>query len=182
MMATSQEAMQRNLERLERAKAWVQKTTAAPDDEILDHLAAVRREFLARLDGVSEAQANFSPGPGQWSISEVIRHMAHSNSGVAGLVRALAAGAGLEGEPKMGIVPDSAGSFEADRATLEKSLDDLQQSFEPLRARPNLDATYKHPWFGHLNARQWFVFSIVHLRAHVDQLDRIKRAEDFPAS
>lgn len=182
-MATSDHVEERGRARLAKEMDQVREIArTGADDEILRHLHDVRREYLARLDGVSDAQANFSPGEGEWSISQVTRHMIHSNKGIAKLVRVLASGHSLDGKPVPGIVPDSAGNLEADRKVFEESMDRLDAAMEALQNNPDLTTRFTHQWFGDMNAREWLVFSIAHQRLHIAQIDRIKRAGAYPES
>src|SRR5215468_9312447 len=49
--------------------------TDAERTKVLNWLAESRKEFLAAIDGVSDAQWKWKPAPERWSVAEVAEHV-----------------------------------------------------------------------------------------------------------
>ena len=49
--------------------------------QLFDHWAEVRRGLLQALDMLTDAQLDFVPGPGLWSLGTVARHIASAEEG-----------------------------------------------------------------------------------------------------
>jgi hypothetical protein len=164
------------------AQAWIHDTATKPDAKLLELLDERREGFERSLKGITPKQALYIPGEGQWCIDDVARHLAHANNRVAGLIEALTNGNIPGGEPALGVVPRDDRSFEQVKADLLSSFDMLQDDFSNITdAEANLDVKYRHPFFGDLNAREWFVFTFVHASVHIQQIERIKSTPGFPA-
>lgn len=162
------------------AQAWIHDTVRKPDARLLELLDERKEGFLKSLDGVTPSQAAFVPGEGQWCIDEVIRHLAHTNNRVAGLIEALTSGYVPGGSPVIGYVPRDDRDFEHVKADLMSSFDMLRGVFNAVTdPGANLEVKYKHPFFGDLNAREWFVFNFVHASVHIQQVERIKSTPAF---
>lgn len=162
------------------AQAWIHDTTGKPDEKLLELLEERKQGFQHSLEGVTASQAKFKPSEDQWCIEEVLRHLTHANTRVAGLIEALVSGNVPGGEPAMGVVPEDDRSFEQVRADLLSSFDTLRGDFSSVTSpEANLDVKYSHPFFGALNAREWFVFNFVHASVHIQQVERIKSTPGF---
>ncbi len=177
------ELTEKQRERIAAAAAVIEETENASADEIGKLLSLACANFLAELDALSEPQAAFSPGEGEWSVSEVCRHMANATRLTAGGIQMLAQGVAVgDGKPaKMGVLDPDPGSFEAVRKSVEETFDACVQAVHALEGEPSLKETLLHPFFGELNCRKLASFSILHINVHVAQLQRIKSAESFPS-
>lgn len=165
------------------AHAWIMDTVSKPDEKLLEVLDERKRGMAAALRGVSASQSKYSPGEGQWCVDEVARHLAQANNRVAGLIEALASGYVPAGSPEMGAVPRDDRDFDRVKADLLKSFDVLRGVYDMLTGPGvNLQAKYRHPFFGEFNAREWFVFNCVHASVHVQQIERIKASAGFAAA
>ncbi len=165
------------------AQAWIHDTVTKSDAKLLELLDERQEGFVRCLKGITAEQSRFVPGEGQWCIDEVARHLDHANNRVAGLIEALTAGNVPGGEPALGVVPQDDRDFEEVKADLLSSFDTLRDDFKNITdADANLDVRYKHPFFGELNAREWFVFNFVHASVHIQQVERIKSTPGFPAA
>jgi hypothetical protein len=56
-------------------------------DRAMSHLHATRKMFLDSVDGLTEAQWNFKPGPDRWSIAECAEHIALSEDALFEMLR-----------------------------------------------------------------------------------------------
>ncbi len=150
--------------------------------EVVD---AARADFLAELEGVSEAQAAYQPreggeGEGAWGIAQVVRHLIQSEEGVARRVRTLALGGAAE-TPQPGRL---AGHEDADLPSLIEALKGsrqaLLQAVADVEGSERLDTTSAHPFFGELNCRSWFLFQRVHDGDHMRQVQKTKSESAYP--
>src|SRR5260370_24218752 len=55
-------------------------------EAVLGKLTATRQLLLDTVQGVSEEQANWSPGEGRWSILQYVEHLAISDDGLIALI------------------------------------------------------------------------------------------------
>ena len=161
-----------------------------------------RIELLERLDGFSDAQHGFRPGPGRWSLADVVHHLilveeAFVRNGrrqagsrparvslqsrvrerlvlsvLARDVRVLA--------PSTAVVPRShvplallGARWTAARHEL---LDYLTELPGPTWAR----TAFFHPRTGWITAAGGLRFLRAHIRHHLRQVDRIVSADGFP--
>ncbi len=135
-------------------------------------------QFLGALDGLSEEQARFKPGPDDWSVLEVLQHAAPAKRSVARLCAALARGETPEG----GGGGATYASLDEARADLEAAHEEMLVSIEALSPDANMEKRAEHPFFGELNCREWAVFQRIHDGDHAQQVEQIKAATGFPAS
>lgn len=165
------------------AQAWIHDTASKPDAKLLELIEERKKGFGRSLEGVTPGQSKFVPEEGQWCIDDVLRHLAHANNRVAGLIEALTNGNVPGGEPAMGYVPQDDRSFDEVKSDLMDSFEVLREDFANVTdPEANLDVKYKHPFFGELNAREWFVFNFVHASAHIQQIERIKSTPGYPSN
>jgi hypothetical protein len=169
--------------------------------ELVDLLNKSRVEFLAAVDGLTDQQWSFKPGPDRWSIAEVAEHIVLSEaqlfetatkslSGPADekwsatvgktemLRRALPnrstkVDAPAEIRPKGGIARDQLmARFKEQRARV---LGYAEQTEAPLKAH-----TSPNPFFGALNAHQWLLYIPLHNMRHDLQIAEVKTSPDYP--
>ena len=167
--------------RIEKAKAWVLKRADEGREPLRLLQIEMKKAMAEATRDVRPDQASFSPGQGQWSIDQVLRHLGHAHRGCAGLVLLLAHGKAPQLQIEMGHVPEDPMDFDAVKEKIAESFDKLAKASGALNGDSSLDTTYAHPWFGDLNAPQWLAFCAVHTRAHLLQIERIKGAPGYPA-
>ena len=137
--------------------------------------------FTAALAGLPREAWDFKPAPGEWSVHEVIVHMADSESIGALRVRTLIA------EPGSTLMPYDEAKWAEALNYLNQNADDALQSFRLTR-----QATYRllqnlpdpvfthsviHPVFDEpYTFEQWLDIYRQHVPEHVGQLNNIHRA------
>ena len=163
-----------------------------------------RREFLAAVEGLSDAQWSFKPAPERWSVGEVAEHIMLAE----GLLFAKAEEA-IAAKPN----PDWEAKTAAKTAFLERALvsrerkaqapepivpkgnftrAEIMKRYEEGRARtlkfiretklPLSEYTSEHPFkvFNTLNAYQWVLYIPLHNLRHDQQIAEVKAAPAYP--
>ena len=178
--------------------------------EIFDSINETRGRLGERLSGLSPAQENFRPAPDDWSIAEIIEHLAILEERLLGLLTMMAkkaesAGEGRAADDGYRFKPVSLDQIVA-RSRQEKyvapeqvrprggipvkdSLERLRQSRNGLQAlRPRLEtadlsgARYPHPAFGPLDAYQWLVMIGVHEDRHLRQIEALMARPEYQSA
>jgi hypothetical protein len=150
-------------------------------------LDAARRELLAAVEGVSDAQAQFRPATGEgedaWGIAEVLRHLVSIETIMADRIRALGSGS-----PTGALTPTYPGYMEAvETRRLPELLQELDASYaallaaiEEVEGHERLDTVAAHRRFGELNCRSWIAMHTLHLLDHARQAGKIKALPGYP--
>ncbi len=180
--------------------------TLPPAIEIIwNEMEAARAQVLREAEGLSQGQADWRPGEDEWSIGEVLSHLAIAETQTGKLTTKLtreaeAAGtvapypadlAGLEPLPSLpmeGMQAPPAVRPEA-RVPLPRLIADLQavrarsrQSIEKIGSLDPRRLTFKHFSFGELNIAQWWMLQARHEGAHLEQIRQAKAARGFPGA
>lgn len=178
--------------------------TADERAKVLNWLEESRREFLAAIDNVSEAQWKWKPAPERWSVGEVAEHVVLAEAGLFGNLKvALAAPAVADWETKTKGKTEIIEMVMAPRlgkATAPEPLvpggkmtrDEARQRFEAQRTEmvrfvretdaPLKEHLAKHPMpmFDPLNAYQWLIYAPLHTMRHDKQIAEVKATEGYP--
>jgi hypothetical protein len=135
--------------------------------------------FGALVLGVSEEQARWKPEPGQWSVLEVVNHLADEEA--EDFRRRLELTLLRPGEPWPGIDPQgwvvSRGYNERELpASLRRFLDERERSIAWLAGLPedaDLARAYEHPSLGQIRAGDLLASWVAHDLIHIRQLTRL---------
>ncbi len=111
-----------------------------------------------------------------WSCAMAIEHMIIAGTAVRGVLLSLSSGQADLPEAKIAnMKPDP--QIKAD-GLLER-FEQMTEKFVRTAENAKIDAypnvTFKHPWFGPLNARKWLVFAGAHQSVHRKQIEEIVR-------
>lgn len=159
----------------------------------------IHAELKAAVAGLTEEQLRWRPDGEDWSIQEIVEHIAIVYQGSAGICTRLvhaAKEAGKTGDGKInlsGTFAEKADSIAERRleapervrpkgevpveASLEK-IAETQAAFE--RLRPDMEAfdlsghTFPHPYFGEITAAEWLVLAGGHAARHRAQIEGLK--------
>ena len=152
------------------------------------------------LDLPSESHARIVPMISAWSPLQQIAHVSKANRWALSTVVAIVTGRSdirETGSPKpigrlvlrSGVIPRGIGKSPAaampdegislDRLTSELGLQlaNIDKIDERLDAVKSTRYTFRHPYFGHLNPRQWVRFVRVHTNHHMKIVREILSAE-----
>jgi uncharacterized damage-inducible protein DinB len=172
--------------------------------KVLGYLADSRAEFLAAIDGVSEAQWKWKPTPTRWSVGEVAEHIVLAEALIFSTVqRAVASPANADWEeqtkgktdfiekvmaPRLGkaqapepIVP----SGQLTQAQVKERFEKQRAEIDQFAAGTEValkEHTVDHPFkvFGTLNAYQWLIYIPLHTERHDKQIAEVKATAGYP--
>ena len=175
-------------------------------DSAIEYLRQTQKDFLAAIEGVSEAQWKFKAGPDKWSIAETAEHIAVAEQTIWDLVSGKimkspptpekAAAAKGKDETILTVIPDRSRKAQAPerlqptgkwptRAALAKD-------FEALRTKEIAYVTdtkedlrnhfEEHPFLKTMDAYQWIIFNGAHCKRHTAQILEVKADPNYPKS
>ena len=172
---------------------------------IADELERRRAEVLAEVEGISQRQADWRPAHDQWSLGEILHHLAVAE-GIAGKMVSLAVKRVVGG----GSLPQYPAEVDAfswrapspdDRwlvrvpepaaPTHGQPIDALRKAFttqrmlteKVLQRLTEVDPraiTAVHPLIGEMNAALWYLFCEYHMRVHLRQMKNVKAGPALP--
>jgi hypothetical protein len=168
--------------------------------EIYQHIDRTRARLVAAVEGLSEEQQSFSPGPDRWSVAELVEHLSIVEGNVAALLDRLLGKteeSGAASAPDTFNDPVSIEEF-VERARVVKyeaperirptglpladSLARLKDSRAALHAlRPRVERAdgralrFPHPAWGPLDLYQWLLFVGAHEDRHLAQIEALKQ-------
>ncbi len=173
--------------------------------QLVDSVEAARRSLLDCLAGLSESQATFRPGDGQWNILEIAEHLYLAElGGISKIWAALDdvragrvwtgprpnAGQPIEAvvaatwKPKETAPPIAtphiggpASFWISATQSLTGVLADLARHLDGV---PLEHVVFPHYLSGPLDARQRLEFLRFHIERHLEQIGRIRSARGFP--
>lgn len=149
--------------------------------ELWPRMIAERGALLQLVDGLTDEQADWSPGGDEWSTRQIIEHVLTVSRGTLQLIEDLAAGR-LEDEREPRPVAKMPTSFTRLRAHLVEHSVRLASLPERLPGMVNLDLRSPHSNFGNLNSREWFLFNRIHDTDHRKQIETIQAADGYPSA
>lgn len=174
--------------------------------EIIDLISNHREALLASIAGLNEDQLNYKPAEDQWSIADLLHHLAladEANLRLSGLFIRTAreqnlpadsspdasmldcldkfkGGLGGKAKAPERVTPLSYVPVEESLSRLKASRAGLLEAMDKLAAYDLSQASFPHPLLGPLNAYQWFMMAGFHEMRHTAQIDRVKAGEGFP--
>lgn len=178
--------------------------TAAERAHAIKLLQDSQKEFLSLVDGLTEEQWNYKPGPDRWSVGETAEHIVLAEGGLfANLERAMAAPPNPDWETKTRgktefiekVMVDRSHKAQAPEAIVphgKLTHEEVIQRYKAGRAKTMKFAeenevalkehTADHPFpvFGTLNAYQWLIYIPLHNMRHDQQIAEVKASPGFP--
>ena len=159
-----------------REKAWAKFEDEA--DRLLslagnvDEETGRRRVLVPRQSGMEDS-SRF------WSPYMIVQHVTIVDRGLLMLVRALAAGKSPDREISTAAMKPSA---DAGPESLEAFRETVAARKNQLAANEDLKtgARKVHPWFGSLDAHQWFCLAGIHHGIHRKQMEQVLKGARTP--
>lgn len=170
-------------------------------DEVYAANAAIREKFKNAFAPLTDEQLNARPDGEEWSVAQIVEHVAIVNGGALRICakllgKAEAAGKSNDGSVSISNEFLSAGSSAADQklqapemvqpvnnipiSDSVAKLDEQQAQYADLKAKfdtvDGVDAKFPHPYFGDLSAQEWLVLSGAHEIRHLKQIRRVLAA------
>jgi hypothetical protein len=177
-----------------------------PVEQLWSDLERARAEVLREVESLSQRQADFKPGPEDWSIGEVLDHltMAEVATGklTTKLFKEIQAGsaaavfphdltelaplppwpAGPGGGAPEVVWPAHGKTIGDLLATMKSTRERSRQSVERLGQCDPRALRFKHFRLGDMDLAQWWRLQAEHDLIHLRQIQEIKAAAGFPAA
>lgn len=176
--------------------------------ELVDKISNDRAALLQAIEGLSGSQLDYKPAEDQWSVTDILHHLALSDEASLKLTYIMLKQAeeqSLPPDPSPdGSVVDCLDQFrepmsnplkaparvtplshvpaQESLARLNASREKLLENIDLLSAYDLSQLSYPHPLMGSFGAHQWLVLAGNHESRHAAQIKRIKAGEGFPAS
>ena len=175
-------------------------------DRAIAYLKETQEDFLASIEGVSEAQWKFKAAPDKWSIAETAEHIALTEQTIWDLVSGKimksapapekAAAAKGKDETILNVISDRSRKAQAPERLQPTgkwaTQAALAKDFEALRdkeiafvteTKQNLrDYFEEHPFLKTMDAYQWIIFNGAHCKRHTAQILEVKADPNYPKS
>jgi hypothetical protein len=189
------------------AKSPGQEPTALTTEErnkAIDYLKQTQKDFLASIDGVSEAQWKFKAAPDRWSIAETAEHIAVTEQFIWELVTGKIMKSPAAPEKKAEVkgkeeiiltkIPDRSRKAQAPEPLKPTgrfpTREALAKEFESVRAKEiayvaetkeDLRSHFEdHPAVKTMDAWQWLLFNGAHCKRHTAQILEVKTDPNYP--
>lgn len=159
---------------------------------------AIREKFKQTVTAIPAEKAQARPNADQWSVAQLVEHVAIVNEGMGKICAKLLSKAEAAGRTSDGSVKISSNFVEQANASVDQKLqapemvrpgdepsiadaiarlDAAASFYEELRSRfARFDGTepkFPHPYFGDLCAQEWLVLSGGHEARHLAQIRRL---------
>src|SRR6476469_727216 len=191
------------------SKAPAQESmTLTPEERTraIEYLKETQKDFLASIEGVSEAQWKFKAGPDRWSIAETAEHIGLAEQ----LIWDRISGTIMKSPPAPEKRAETKGK---DEIVLTKVPDRSQKAQAPEQLRPtgkwatkaalvkDFEATRakeisyvgetkddlrshfaEHPFLKTIDAYQWILLNGAHCKRHTLQIQEVKTDPNYPKS
>ena len=167
-------------------------------DDVYAANAAIREKFKSAFESLSDEKLNARPEGEEWSVSQIVEHVAVVNGGALRICAKLLGKAEAAGKTNDGSVLISNEFIEAGASASGQKLeapemvrpinnvsiadslaklDEQQAQYADLKAKfeavDGIDAKFPHPYFGDLSAQEWLVLSGAHEIRHLKQIRRV---------
>lgn len=169
-------------------------------DRVMSYYHSTRKQLLDEVEGLSEAQWNYRPGAGKWTIAEVVEHLTLVEPGLAGMAMQAAQDPGsekgtspLKDEEFIALMNDRSKRAQAPETFKPSgrwtSKQPLIEEFKARRdrniqwlweTRDDLRGTLVKFGTGKVDAYQMFLAVPAHTERHLQQVAEVKASADYP--
>src|SRR5215469_5804750 len=161
-----------------------------------------RAEFLAAVDGLTDAQWTWKPAADRWSIGEVAEHVVLGEAGqFANVKKCVASAPDPDWEAKtkgkterlVAVLAPRLGRAQAAEAIVPKggmTQAEVRERFLKLREEivkfaaesdvPLKQGVVDNTFFGPLNGYQWLIYAPLHTMRHDKQIAEVKSTPGYP--
>lgn len=167
---------------IEKAVGYCTHQASKGIDSLIALMERTSEDWHRCLDGVSDAQAEFSPAAGEWTSKEVVTHLLLATASVNDQIQKLASGEDV-GQLASGA-PDERPAETTSVAELSTKtvaiFGEIARLTRTLEGNAYLDRQFPHPAFGQLNIMQWIAFQRLHGMDHMQQIEKNKADAGYP--
>jgi len=177
------------------------KMTRAERAELVELLNKSEKEFLQAVEGLTDEQWAFKPGPDRWSVAECAEHIVLAEALLfETATKSLTAASDEKWEATLSktdvlrrALPNRSTKVDAPAAIKPRQAmtrPQLMARFREQRARalayvqeteaPLKAHTAANPFFGPLNAHQWLLYIPLHHARHNLQIAEVKTSPTYP--
>lgn len=177
------------------------KMTRAERAELIELLNTSEKEFLQAVEGLTDEQWAFKPGPDRWSVAECAEHIVLAEALLfETATKSLTAASDEKWEATLSktdvlrrALPNRSTKVDAPAAIKPRQAmtrPQLMARFKEQRARvlayvqeteaPLKAHTAANPFFGPLNAHQWLLYIPLHHGRHNLQIAEVKTSPTYP--
>jgi uncharacterized damage-inducible protein DinB len=180
-----------------------EELTQGERNRLLSESHATRKLFVDAISGLSEAQWQFKPGDGGWSIAEIAEHVAVTEDLYwNGIQRNVATDASPEKRAEIKVEDEAVIPRMVDRTSKRKAVEantptgrfadaaEVTAAYEASRerlieyVRTTKDDLRNHVWphraYGPIDGYQWVLLACGHIERHVAQMNEVKASEGWP--
>lgn len=182
---------------------FAQELTKDERKKAIDHMKTTQSELLKSVKGLSEAQLNYMPEGGGWSVANCVEHIAISEGNIFGIVQMT-----LQNDPdpsmrdKVSMSDDQLVGMISSREQKVKTREEFeptgkfgtyQGSLDEFKAKRKSNMTYvksnsddlRNRYFdfpfGKVDSYQVILFMSGHTKRHTDQIKEVMAEAGFPA-
>jgi hypothetical protein len=178
-------------------------TLPEPVEKLWRELERVRADVLREVEGLSQAQADWKPGPADWSVGEIVHHLTVAEvatgklttkltreADAAGGLRpfppdlrelpALVAAPAAAAEAPQVVWPEHGRAIATLVAEMRSTRERSRQSIEKLGAVDPRPLVFKHFRLGDLDLSQWWQLQAQHDAIHLAQIRDVKARPGYP--
>ena len=177
------------------------KMTRSERAELIELLNKSEKEFLQAVEGLTDEQWAFKPGPDRWSVAECAEHIVLAEALLfETATKSLTAASDEKWEATLSktdvlrrALPNRSTKVDAPAAIKPRQAmtrPQLMARFKEQRARalayvqeteaPLKAHTAANPFFGPLNAHQWLLYIPLHHARHNLQIAEVKTSPTYP--
>jgi DinB family protein len=177
------------------------KMTRSERAELIELLNKSEKEFLQAVEGLTDEQWAFKPGPDRWSVAECAEHIVLAEALLfETATKSLTAASDEKWEATLSktdvlrrALPNRSTKVDAPAAIKPRQAmtrPQLMARFREQRARalayvqeteaPLKAHTAANPFFGPLNAHQWLLYIPLHHARHNLQIAEVKTSPTYP--
>jgi hypothetical protein len=168
--------------------SFVRETATKPADELAAVVQEGHDELHKALDGMTEEQARFKPGPDDWSVLELLDHVVTVKRAMAVLAASLSKGAwppGFTEESQSEDFQDGVtfvhfNTLSEAREAVDAAHNELMAFIATIDDDMNTEKEFRHFFFGSFNCREWVAFQRIHDADHAPGIGKIKASPGFP--
>lgn len=174
-------------------------------ERAINYLKETQKEFLAAIEGLSDAQWKFKAAADKWSIAETAEHIAVTEDLMWGRVNQMMKApanpekrAETQGKDRiiMEKIPERARKAQAPEVLKPTgkfaTREELVKHFKEVRVKEIMFLAQtqddlrshiaNHPALDAMDAYQWLIFNGAHSKRHTAQIEEVKTVPNYPKS